>query len=75
MDLRLYITLRILSGATYLDMIWYGVNVDHVQEMVLSIVAKLDLILDNIQLPQTAADWEVLARNWANIQLKGEGGI
>jgi hypothetical protein len=27
LELRLYITLRILSGASYLDMIWYGVEV------------------------------------------------
>ena len=27
LKLRLYITLRILSGASYLDIIWYGVDV------------------------------------------------
>ena len=29
-ELRLMITLRILAGAKYLDMIWYRVSVDHV---------------------------------------------
>jgi hypothetical protein len=40
--LRLYITLRILAGAQYLDMIWYGVNVDHVSDIFKDMVRKLD---------------------------------
>jgi hypothetical protein len=34
-EMRLMITLRILAGAKYLDMIWHRVDVDHVNEYVL----------------------------------------
>jgi len=35
LELRLYITLRILSGASYLDMIWYGVEIRSVPALFL----------------------------------------
>lgn len=69
MDLRLFVTLRVFSGAAYLDMIWYGVNVDHVQELVLDTATKLDATLDNIRLPSTENEWEILASNWAKVQV------
>ena len=47
--LRLYITLRILSGASYLDMIWYGVNVDTVPSLFLDMLEKIDQVIDNIK--------------------------
>ena len=41
-ELRLMITLRILAGAKYLDMIWYRVHVDHVHELVIDCVKACD---------------------------------
>ena len=34
LELRLYVTLRILSGASYLDMIWYGVEIQSVSDLI-----------------------------------------
>ena len=49
--LRLYITLRILAGASYLDMVWYEVNINHVNEIVIDMSKKIDIVLDNINFP------------------------
>jgi hypothetical protein len=42
MELKLLITLRMLAGASYLDMIWYGVDVDHVHGLFLDTVRKIE---------------------------------
>jgi hypothetical protein len=58
-ELRLFITMRLLAGASYLDMIWYGVDVDHVHELFIDTLSKLDKLdsLDNIKLPTNEAEW------------------
>ena len=53
--LRLFITLRILAGASYLDMVWYEVNVEHVNELVTAMARKIDDILDNISITEDGA--------------------
>jgi len=45
MELKLAITLRILAGASYLDLIWYGVQVDSVHTIFLFTLKLLDQIL------------------------------
>jgi hypothetical protein len=62
-----------VAGASYLDMIWYGVNVDHVQELLIDMLYKVDVVLDNIRLPQSIGEWEQLAKNWARIPIKSRG--
>ena len=56
-ELRLMITLRILAGAKYLDMIWYRVDVDHVNEIVLDCVHAINSTLNNINTPATETEW------------------
>jgi hypothetical protein len=45
-EMRLMITLRILAGAKYLDMISYRVNVDYVSA-----------VINNINIPATDSEW------------------
>ena len=73
--LRLCVCLRMLAGASYLDMIWYGVNVDHVTEYFLDMVKKIDIVIDNIKLPETKAEIELTAKAWADIQNKKHHGF
>jgi hypothetical protein len=42
LELRLFITLRILSGASYLDMIWYAVDVNTVPSLFWSTICDID---------------------------------
>ena len=71
--LRLFITLRILAGASYLDMVWYEVNVDHVNELVIAMVRKIDDVLHNINIPNAPEDLRLMAEDWSNIQINKTG--
>jgi len=72
--LRLYIMLRILAGASYLDMIWYEVSVDNVFAIVVDMVKKVDDVLaDIIDLPKNANDLKKIAKEWSDIQIRKHG--
>jgi hypothetical protein len=66
--LSLMITLRILAGASYLDMVHYHVHVDSVSTIVHRTVDALHKRLDNIQLPQTEIECRALAARWEEVQ-------
>ena len=51
LELRLYITLRLCSGAMYLDMIWYGVSLKSIPEIFCSTICEIDEAVDNISFP------------------------
>ena len=68
-ELMLMITLRILAGASYLDMIHYRVHVDSVSSIVWNTVVAIHDRLDNIKLALTDIDCLTLAKEWASIQL------
>jgi hypothetical protein len=51
LELRLYVTLQIPSGASYLDMIWYGVEIRSVPALFWKTVCDIDDALDNINFP------------------------
>ena len=59
--LRLYITLRMLAGATYLDIILYEVSINHVQDIFVDMLEKIDSVLDNIKLPETYLEMSTVA--------------
>jgi hypothetical protein len=50
-------SLRILAVAKYLDMIWYRVDVDHVNEYVLDCLHAINNVLKNVNIPATEAEW------------------
>ena len=66
-EMRLMITLRILAGAKYLDMIWYRVSVDHFQICVQDCLLAINSVLDNIKVPQTDAEWKAESEKFREV--------
>lgn len=65
-DLRLYITLRVLAGASYLDMYWYEVSVNHIMNLVVNTCEAINLVLNNINMPSANDEegYKTLAAGW-----------
>lgn len=68
-ELKLMITLRILAGASYLDMIHYRVHVDSVPNIVWETVKAIHKNIDNIKLASNEGECTRIAKVWAAIQL------
>jgi len=66
LELRLFITMRLLSGASYLDMIWYGVSVASIPSILWSTICEIDEALDNIRFPTDDIGIMQLVDNWAS---------
>lgn len=66
--LMLMITLRILAGASYLDMVHYHVHIDSVNKIVWSTVCAISKTVDNIKVARNENDCLKLARDWSVIQ-------
>ena len=71
--IMLMIALRILAGASYLDMIHYHVRVDSVNEIVWRTVSEIHDKIDNIKRPKSDAECKTLAASWSDIQVKRWG--
>jgi len=65
LELRLYVTLQILSGASYLDMIWYCVEIRSVPALFWKTVCDIDDALDNINFPMDETELMQLVNNWS----------
>ena len=52
-ELRLMMTLRILAGAKYLNMIWSRVSVDHINDYVIDCLLAINSTVDNIRISST----------------------
>ena len=72
-ELKLAITLRILAGASYLDMIHYHVHVDSVHSIVLEVVQVIHRCIDNIKVATNELECKVLAMEWNKLQMKRWG--
>lgn len=66
--LMLMITLRILAGASYLDMVHYHVHIDSVNKIVWSTVCAISKRVDNIKVAQNESECLKLAQDWSVIQ-------
>lgn len=66
-DTKLLVTMRMLRGASYLDMTWYGVPENHVDTYFLETVTAMNRcrLLDNVKLPSTDAEVEAVMAKWA----------
>jgi hypothetical protein len=64
-ELQLYIMLWILSGASYLDMIWYAVDVRSVPGIFWRTVCNIDESIDNINFPTDEVGLMQLVDNWS----------
>ena len=67
LETKLFVTLRILAGAKYQDLVWYGVPERHVWTYTFEIVHALNATpyLDNIKLPRTLDDIKAKQEEWA----------
>ena len=66
------ITLRMLAGAKYLDMIWYRVSVDHAREYVHDCLLAINSVIDNIKMPATDAEWRAESENTNKTRINGK---
>ena len=73
--IMLMITLRILAGASYLDMIHYQVHVDSVCDIVWRTVNEIHDKINNIKKPENENDCKALAEVWSEIQVKRWGTV
>jgi hypothetical protein len=67
--IMLMITLRILAGAAYLDMIHYQIHADSVNDMVWDTVCKLHEKINNIKQPESEDECKKLAYQWCAVQM------
>ena len=74
-ELRLMITLRILAGEKYLDMIWYRVSVDHVHEYVEDCLMAINSMVDNIRIPVTNEEWRVESEKFRAVLTAKHGSM
>jgi DDE superfamily endonuclease len=72
-EMRFMITLRILAGAKYFDMIWYRFDVDHVNEYVLDCLHAINSVLNNINIPATEAEWRAESEQFREVLVKKHG--
>jgi hypothetical protein len=70
-ETKLLVALRILAGASYLDMIWYGVPINHVDTYLFEMLPIMNKCpcLQSIRVPETAAEIKKCAREWTSIQI------
>jgi hypothetical protein len=61
--LRLYVTLRICSGASYVDMVWYQVDVRSVPAIFWRTICDIDEAIDNINFPTDEKEIMLVVEN------------
>ena len=77
LETKMYVTLRMLAGAMYLDMVWYGISTEHVNEYMMEVVTAMNkcAYLDNIKLPTTEAEVRAVQEEWEELSKRRTGGI
>ncbi len=73
LELRLFITLRLLSGASYLDMIWYGVSLRSIPALFWATICDIDEAVDNVNFPMETLGIMQVADNWARRRKERHG--
>jgi hypothetical protein len=76
MELRIAITLRMLAGASYLDLVWYQVGSTTIHPLFISTLSLLDKAMPNeemFKLPTDEAGWEEIAEEWRDIMKRKRG--
>ncbi len=75
-EIRLCVTLRMLAGASYLDLIWYGVSTNHVHAIFEEMISIIDKSLPSNEIfgMQYTADYlNKLSSQWSAIMMKKKG--
>ena len=73
LELKLMVTLRLLAGANYLDMIWYGISVDSVSYVFKSTIDLIQKVEPAIGVPTTDEGWRELLDGWDDISIRKKG--
>jgi hypothetical protein len=75
LELQLYITLRFLSGALFLDTVWYGVAINTIHSLFWKTICQIDRLLDNIKLPLACEHnkFALLVNQWAKKRIHRHG--
>ena len=69
LETKMFVTLRTLAGAAYIDLLWYGLPINHIPTYVketVSIFNKCSL-LDTIRLPRTEDEVDMIRAGWVRI--------
>jgi hypothetical protein len=74
-ELRLAMTMRMLAGAQYLDLIWYRVNINHVWHYIDPVLAAIHRMVDNVKLPYTVEALDELTAEWSSISQRRFDGM
>lgn len=74
-ELQLLMTTRILAGASYLDLIWYQVDVNHIWEYIRPVLVAIHQTVSNVQLPYTEEEVQKHISDWAGYMDKKYTGL
>jgi hypothetical protein len=75
LETKMFVTLRTLAGAAYIDLLWYGLPINHIPTYVnetVSIFNKCSL-LDTIRLPRTHEEVDMIRAGWVRIAMRKFG--
>lgn len=73
-ELKLCITLRLLAGASYLDMVWYGISADNVFKIFFKLLNLINKVENsNISWPTTEEAFKAIAKQWSDINIEKRG--
>ncbi len=73
LELKLFITLRLLSAASYLNMIWYGVSICSIPALFWETLCDIDEAVDNINFHMETLGILQVADNWARKRKERNG--
>lgn len=76
LETRMYVALRMVGGASYLDMHWYGVDVDKVVPLMIEVLEYMNrcAYLDNIHVPLTHEEVAARRAEWRDISRRKHAG-
>lgn len=75
LQIKLCVTLRLLAGASYLDMIWYGVSMGHVETVFVDTLHLIDAALPDSEWfdCHETTDFDKMAHEWSSVMINAKG--
>ena len=74
-ELQLAMTCRALAGASYLDLIWYKVDVDSVWVYIDRVLRAIKTRVKNVSLPYTEEGVDALISSFRSVQFRKHGHV
>jgi len=77
LEIKILITLRMLSGASYLELIHYGICIDHYEDYFFEVLEAMDKcqLLNNINMPKNETELAEVNEGWTSLQERKLGDI